>query len=491
MRLRRTCIFVAVLLPLTTPQLRAQAAGNGANQPDGAGIAAADSFGSSAPREVMGPGPGPKGFFGPVTRRPKAGDPALDIVYTKVLHSPGSSADPAPWTSANFSGRVTVITFLPDTTDNLQAVTRWNALVKQFSNQPVEFVWLTGEKESSLLPWLAEHPVEGWVLLDAEGETGRAYGLEMPETVIIGTDRNIVGFDEGMEPTKEVLHAALEGRIRTQPVKPDPAAMEASLKSGMVLLNAEPRRMPGLEDHKPKFPASYDIHIAPSTENGTSSASGGDYWSVRGFSLKMLIAETYDLGMEPGRIDFPDASAAEKRYDVALVLPEEESHNAMMHRVREALQEKFNLTITAETRATEVYVVTAPKGPGPSLHPVKSPGGGFGGSSEVAFEWKSTDGRPPTAKDLQELMEKEKASSGISVSSISVDGGSIADFCRALEDGLDRPVVDETHLTGRYDFEVNRGDHTQDDFFETLAVHLGLVVTPGVRNVSVVVVRQN
>jgi hypothetical protein len=28
-------------------------------------------------------------------------------------------------------------------------------------------------------------------------------------------------------------------------------------------------------------------------------------------------------------------------------------------------------------------------------------------------------------------------------------------------------------------------------FFETLAVQLGLVVTPGVRNVSVVVVRQN
>ena len=44
---------------------------------------------------------------------------------------------------------------------------------------------------------------------------------------------------------------------------------------------------------------------------------------------------------------------------------------------------------------------------------VESDAGLAGGSSEVAFEWKSTDGRPPTAKDLQELMEKEKASSGI------------------------------------------------------------------------------
>ena len=205
----------------------------------------------------------------------------------------------------------------------------------------------------------------------------------------------------------------------------------------------------------------------------------------------MLIAETYGMGMEPGRIDFPDAVAAEKRYDVALLLPQQESHDAMMRRVREALQGKLNLGITAETRATEVYVVTAPRGPGPALHPVKSSGGGFGGSSSFTFAWKSPDGRPPTEKDVQELMEKEKASSGIAISSISIDGGTVADFCWTLEEGLDRPVVDETHLTGRYDFEVNQGDHTQDEFFAMLAGQLGLVVTPGVRNVSVVVVRQN
>src|SRR5271170_3214091 len=69
--------------------------------------------------------------------------------------------------------------------------------------------------------------------------------------------------------------------------------------------------------HKPNFSPSYDVHITPGTENGTFSASGDDYWSVRGFSLKRLIAETYGMGMEPGRIDFPDAAAAEKRYDVA------------------------------------------------------------------------------------------------------------------------------------------------------------------------------
>jgi len=480
MRLRSICTYVLILFLFTTPQLPAQGPDNGTNQPGGTAL-----------RKVLGQGPEPNGFFGPVSARPKAGDPAPEVLYTKVLHSPGSSANPAPWTSANFSGQVTVIAFFPDTTDNLQAVTRWNALLKQFANKTVQFVWITGEKEASLLPWLAEHPVDGWVLLDTEGETGRAYGLETPEMVIIGPDQDIVGFDQGMEPTKEVLNAALEGRIRTEPVKPGAAAMEAFLKSKMVLLKAQPERMPAIADHKPNFPPSYEVHITPSKEDGTFSAGGGDYWSVRGFSLKKLIAETYDMGMEPGRIDFAHEIAAEKRYDVALVLPEQESHNAMMRRVQEALEDKFNLTIRAESRATDVYVMTAPKGPGPSLQPVKSSGGGFGGSSEATFEWKSPDGRPPTAKDLQALVENENASSGVHVSSISVDGGTIADFCRTLEGGLDRPMVDETHLTGRYDIEVNRGDRTQDEFFAMLADQFGLVVAPGVRNVSVVVVRQN
>jgi hypothetical protein len=149
---------------------------------------------------------------------------------------------------------VTVAAIFPDTTDNLQAVTRWNTLVKQFSNKPLQFVWITGEKESSLLPWLAEHPVEGWLLLDAEGDSGRAYGLERPETVIIGADRNILGFDEGLERIVELLNAALEGRIRAEPVKRDRAALDASLKSGMEPLMAEPRRLARIPGLKPKFP---------------------------------------------------------------------------------------------------------------------------------------------------------------------------------------------------------------------------------------------
>src|SRR5271170_554521 len=72
---------------------------------------------------------------------------------------------------------------------------------------------------------------------------------------------------------------------------------------------------------KPGFPPSYEVHISPTTleVGSTSGSSAPDYWTMRGFDLKTLIARTY--GFDISRVDFPDTNAAKKRYDMALVLP--------------------------------------------------------------------------------------------------------------------------------------------------------------------------
>jgi uncharacterized protein (TIGR03435 family) len=92
---------------------------------------------------------------------------------------------------------------------------------------------------------------------------------------------------------------------------------------------------------------------------------------------------------------------------------------------------------------------------------------------------------------MKAAMDHQRASSGITLGSISVSGGTIGDFCKELEKGLDRKVVDETHLTGRYDFNVVRGDRTGDEFFDMLREHLGLAVTPEQRDIPMLVVRSN
>jgi hypothetical protein len=74
--------------------------------------------------------------------------------------------------------------------------------------------------------------------------------------VYLGTDRKIIAFSHGFVPRDDELNAVLDGRIRTEPVKPDPALLRKFAKSGKVLLQAEPSRMPRPGDNKPKFPPS-------------------------------------------------------------------------------------------------------------------------------------------------------------------------------------------------------------------------------------------
>ncbi len=427
---------------------------------------------------------GRPGIFGPVTVSLKAGDDAPNIEFTKVLHAPGASQ----WSSANAFSQTTALVFLPQLSRNQQAADRWNGLVDRFAARSVQLVLITQEQESTLLPWLAQHPVSGWLLYDPAGSTGRAYGLEMPNTVYVGTDRRIIGFNEGFKflPRDEELNAVLEGRVVTIPANSDLATMRQFAKGGKVLLQAEPSKMPGFADNKPKFPPSYAVHIAPSTTLGTTSTSAPDYWSVGGFDLKTIVAQAY--GVEESRVDFRDAAAAAKRYDVALVLPKAEDHDAMMRRVQDALKEKFNLYIASEDEPTDVYVLTAPYGPGPKLRPAEdSMGGSISSSSDLVLR----KGQQPTPENMKAAMDQQRGSSGIAVGSISVSGGTIEDFCKELERGLDRKVVDETHLTGRFDFDVVRGDRTLDEFFDILREQLGLAVTPEQRDVPMLVVRSN
>ena len=74
-------------------------------------------------------------------------------------------------------------------------------------------------------------------------------------------------------------------------------------------------------------------------------------------------------------------------------------------------------------------------------------------------------------------------------------GGATADeFCKMLERSLDRPLVNETKLDGRFDFQVPDPKFAQDelpkfDFVERLRNQLGLVIAPARRNVETIVYR--
>lgn len=410
---------------------------------------------------------GQMGVYGTVVAHVKAGDRAPDVVFTKVLSAPVAGS----WSQTNLSGQLTVLAFMPDTSHNPQIVTLWNDLVEKVSDQPIQFLWITGESESSLLPWLEAHPISGWVLLDSTGRTGNAYGMELPENVIIGADRRIVGFYMGTTETESLLEAVKDGRITT--TRPDKETLKAFMQSGKVLIDAEPQRIPREDDHRPGFPPSYTVHVSVAQSEERGNFSSDDYWALKGYSLKEVVGEVYDVNSI--RLHLPASLDNDKRYDFALALPKKESREKMKERMRQGLQDHFHMTATRENRLVDVYVVSVlPDRRPPALEATPD---GMGGRSS-GIEFGSVDG----AEEMQEA----KPQSVSSIRGVAMEG-TADEFCHLLETVLDRPVVNETNLEGGFKLRVKSSEGQENDFQELLRDQLGLVITPAQRNVEMLV----
>src|SRR5262249_14686526 len=71
----------------------------------------------------------------------------------------------------------------------------------------------------------------------------------------------------------------------------------------------------------------------------------------------------------------------------------------------------------------------------------------------------------------------------------SIDAAlTLEDVCHVLEGGLDRPVINETHLTDSY--AVHTEAKSNSEFLHALCDKLGVIVSPQRRQVSILVVEE-
>jgi uncharacterized protein (TIGR03435 family) len=222
----------------------------------------------------------------------------------------------------------------------------------------------------------------------------------------------------------------------------------------------------------PDLPPSYEVRISPSTTPGTSSSSGPRYSVHRGFDLKAMLAIAYEI--DPSRVDVPDSLNDGKRYDFVLVLPKDKSRKTMNHLIQNGIKKHFHLTAKFEDRLMDVYVLTAPSGANPSIQ-------------------SSTEDSLAQAHLMLECktgVEDSKTDCpGASMIGIGAFGMTMEQFSDLLARGLNRPVIDETQLKGKYDLEVRGDSHTTEEFLQALREQLGLVLTPQRRSVKMLVVR--
>lgn len=62
-------------------------------------------------------------------------------------------------------------------------------------------------------------------------------------------------------------------------------------------------------------------------------------------------------------------------------------------------------------------------------------------------------------------------------------------LCETLEAALDRPIIDETNLTGAYELDIRMDAATSDRFLHALCDRLGLAAMPAQRDVTMLVAR--
>lgn len=301
----------------------------------------------------------------------------------------------------------------------------------------------------------------------------------MPAAVIIGPDRRIVGFDQAFVPEEATLRAVLEGRITTVPPQITPAALQAFDESHLALLAAQAPSMHRAVDNKPDFAPSYTVHISPAKGNDSGDFGGDAFHSFQSITIRNLISQLFDI--KPIRIRLPASLDNGQRYDVALVLPEPESTERTTNRILQGVQDYFDVIVSREALMSDVYVVDTANGkpPVPLAPPVGDTDLSGSSFSSVDFEHPETPGSTD---------EFPKPVGIGNIRGISLEG-TLDDFCRTLELGLDRPVVNETSMKGRYAFNVKASEGSRNDFLDRLRDHFNLTIVPAQRRVQVVVLK--
>jgi uncharacterized protein (TIGR03435 family) len=180
--------------------------------------------------------------------------------------------------------------------------------------------------------------------------------------------------------------------------------------------------------------------------------------------------------------------------------PGEEDEAAIKRQVRAGIEKYFHVTIAPEIRSVEVYILTAAEGKTP---PRKSEDDTFGGSFgstwrrfKVPDEFKLPEGADRTRKAVEEANRRfvespefRQAMAMAQLTGMTALSSSMDDFCRALEEGLHSPVLDETGLTGLYDFSVQGDAQETGEFLNLLRNQLGLVLTSTERSIEMTIVR--
>lgn len=227
--------------------------------------------------------------------------------------------------------------------------------------------------------------------------------------------------------------------------------------------------------------ADADLSFEVATIKPSAPTTDADGMEVNGHSVKVrngrvayLITYAYDL--QPRQIVGGPAWLTTDKYDIVALMPEKSDRQQLKGMVRRLLAERFGLSFHCEKRMLPAYALLVDKA-GPKM--------------------EKSEADP----------ERGSGFRGRGMGQLTVTNGSMAGFAHWLNGGiLDRPVIDETGLTGRFNFTLNwMPDDSQYEgmgtrmpstdsanalpsFFTAIKEQIGLKIDPTKANLDVLII---
>lgn len=367
----------------------------------------------------------------------KAGNSAPPLGFKQLLQAPPGVRG----TWGELKGQAVVLefwaTWCGGCVDNIPHI---NELAAEFKSRPIQFISVTDETDFDLVRhFLTRHPIMGWVAFDDESSTFKRYGVEgRPQTVLVDRNGTVKGITNvPLSVTPQVLNDLLEGAPLNFPIQPMPPPMgfEAEAPAPLVQIMIRPAAPVSVSGYSP----------------GAVLDKNGRYEEY-GMTLRALLSNIHEI--PENLIDVPEW-CSRTRYDLSIVTPQHQEalRDPLLARTVDAI---FQLKVHTETKPTRVYVLGRLDGHEPKLRATSS-------KEKLAY-WIPKKGQAQlTAASVQSIAR-------------------IAQFVFGAE------IVDETGLTGRYDFDLNYDPSHPGTFAQSVRDQLGLNLAEGQRNLVHLVV---
>jgi uncharacterized protein (TIGR03435 family) len=346
------------------------------------------------------------------TNGPKIGDAPPPLILSETIQGP--SPNEIRWDK--LKGKVVVLEFWQTAcVPCIEAIPHLNELVGQFSNRVV-FISISDDNGDYLKKFLKRKPINSWVVLDGLlNPTRTAFDVHgFPHTVIVDASGKIAAITHPATLEAKNLEEILAGKPSGLPApqlhSPDDGNVVVVTNHVVAVTNPAPTKM-GVSIKGP-FPKP---DRGPFGHRGWDTSKLFPDFEAGKASLEDVIPAFFDISP---KLVFAKTKLPEGLYDVSAIAPPDKMPE-LKRQFADKLKTTFGIAIQTKKQNVKVYVMTVCSTNAPGIKQVKRRGGG---------------GQRPGGFYL--------------------NGTEMDDIASFMELSLDKPIINETGLAGRWSVDV-------------------------------------